>query len=107
MHPCPLVPELPGHFLGPKTHRKAVAVVVRRVAAVVELQMGEAEHSPGKRDGSEQKEKMKPDERASDIKHTYTHYTIRSILHLGLVKFHLLLMQQRLDLCVLPSDDFE
>lgn len=82
-------------------------MVVHRVVAAVELQMEEAEHSPGKRDGSEQKEKMKPDGRASHIKHTYTHHTIRRILHLGLVKFHLLLMQQCLDLCVLPSDDFE
>ncbi len=46
---------------------------------------------------------------ASDIKgtYTYTHRAIRGILHLGLVKLHLLLMQHRLDLCVLPSDDLK
>lgn len=38
---------------------------------------------------------------------TYSHHTIRGILHLGLVKFHLLLMQHGLDLCVFPSDDLE
>ena len=41
------------------------------------------------------------------LKDTYTHHTIRCILHLSLVKFHLLLMQHCLDLCVLPSDDLE
>jgi hypothetical protein len=70
-----------------------VAVVVHRVVVAVELQMEEGEHSPGKRDGSEQRERMKPNGRASDIKDTYTHHTIRGILHLGLMKFHLLLMQ--------------
>ncbi len=51
---------------------------------------------------------MEPDG-ASDIKgtYTYTHRAIRGILHLGLVKLHLLLMQHRLDLCVLPSDDLK
>jgi hypothetical protein len=44
-----------------------VAVVVHRVVAAVELQTEEAEHNPEKRDGSEQKEKMKPNGRASGI----------------------------------------
>lgn len=82
-------------------------MVVHRVVAAVELQTEEAEHNPEKRDGSEQKEKMKPNGRASGIQDTHTHHTIRGILHLGLMKFHLLLMQHRLDLCILPSDDFE
>jgi hypothetical protein len=51
-----------------------VAVVVHRVVAAVELQKEEAEHSPGKKEGSEQV--MKPDGRVTDIKHTYTHHTI-------------------------------
>lgn len=67
-------------------------MVVHRVVVAVEPQMEEGEHSPGKRDGSE-RERMKPNGRASDIKDTYTHHTIRGILHLGLMKFHLLLMQ--------------
>lgn len=45
-------------------------MVVHRVVEVVELQMEEGEHSPGERDGSVQKERMKPDGRASDIDDT-------------------------------------
>jgi hypothetical protein len=81
-----------------------VAVVVHRVVVAVELQMEEGEHSPGKRNGSEQENETG---RVSDMKDTYTHHTIRGILHLSLVKLHLLLMQHRLDLRVLPSDDLE
>jgi hypothetical protein len=34
---------------------------------------------------------------------TYTHHTIRGILHLGLVELHLLLMEHGLDLRIFPS----
>ena len=38
---------------------------------------------------------------------THRHYTIRSILHLGLVKLHLLLVHYGLDLRVFSSDNLE
>jgi hypothetical protein len=51
-------------------------VVVHRVVAAVELQMEEAEHSPGKRDGSE-KPNMKPD--VTSIRYeTYVHPSYRT-----------------------------
>lgn len=79
-------------------------MVVHRVVAAAELQMEEGERSPKRGYGSKQKEMITP---MGDIDDTYTHHAIRGILHLSLVELHLLLMQHRLDLRVLPSDDLK
>ena len=82
-----------------------MAVVVHRAVAVAVPLTEEGGRSPRKVVGSEKKEDDTG--RASGIEDTYSHHTIRGILHLGLVKLHLLLMQHCLDLRVLPSDDLK
>lgn len=69
-----------------------MVAVDHQEVAVAALPTEEGGHNPRKVVGSEKK-RITPDGRASEIEDTYSHHTIRGILHLGLVKLHLLLMQ--------------
>jgi len=82
------------------SRRMVAVVVVHQVEAAVALLMPDnprriSEKWPGKvilrADGGD----------------TYSHHIVRGVLHLGLVKLHLLLVQHRFDLCVFPTDDFK
>jgi hypothetical protein len=84
-----------------------VAVVVHRAVAAVAQPTEEGGRNPRKVSGLEKEDETGRTSIRYRVEYTYAHHTIRGILHLGLVKFHLLLMQHCLDLRVLPSDDLK